>query len=99
MNVTPDTIMVIDEPDLHIHSVLQKRMIEYMRERANQDNVQFIIATHSPVIINEASSEETFVLVEKSRAGNENQPDVELFQAKKNLTFSEMCAETLPFLH
>ncbi len=66
MDVTPDTVMVIDEPDLHIHPILQKRMIEYMRKRAYDDNVQFIIATHSPVIINEATSEELFVLTNKS---------------------------------
>jgi hypothetical protein len=67
LDITPDTIMLIDEPDLHIHSVLQKRMIEYIRKRAYEGNVQFIITTHSPVIINEATSEELFVLVEKDR--------------------------------
>jgi len=73
LDATPDTVMVIDEPDLHIHPMLQKRMIEYLRKRSYNDNVQFIVATHSPIIINDATSEELFVLINKSNAGNDNQ--------------------------
>jgi hypothetical protein len=90
---TPDTVMLIDEPDLHIHSVLQKRMIEYMRQRASRDNVQFIIATHSPIIINEATSEELFVIVEKRRAQNENQIRRVLSSQEKLDLFKSVCGD------
>lgn len=73
LDVAPDTVMVLDEPDLHIHPELLKRMLTYMRKRAYEDNVQFIISTHSPVIINEAASDELFTLVTKDTAGDDNQ--------------------------
>jgi Fe-S cluster assembly ATPase SufC len=89
----PDTVMVIDEPDLHIHSLLQKRMVDYMRKRAHEDNVQFIIATHSPVIINEANSEELFVLIERSIAGNDNQLRKVLSSQEKLDLYKNVCGD------
>jgi len=93
LEVVPDTVMVIDEPDLHIHSLLQKRMVEYMRKRAREDNVQFIIASHSPVIINEANSEELFVLTERSIAGNDNQLRKVLSSQEKLDLYKNVCGD------
>jgi len=93
LETVPDTVMVIDEPDLHIHSLLQKRMVDYMRKRAYEDNVQFIIATHSPVIINEANSEELFVLIERSVAGNGNQLRRVLTSQEKLDLYKKVCGD------
>lgn len=73
LDTVPDTVMIIDEPDLHIHPELQKRMIQYLRERAYHDNIQFIIATHSSVITGEAESDELFTLVPEDVSGDDNQ--------------------------
>lgn len=57
-----DKLFLLDEPELHLHPDLQRRMLTYMRERSSRDNVQFILVTHSPTILDEASDEELYVL-------------------------------------
>ncbi|MCX5995538.1 MAG: AAA family ATPase [Chloroflexi bacterium] len=90
---TPDTVIVLDEPDLHIHPELQRRILDYIRKRAYEDGVQFIIATHSPVIINGASSDELFSLISNETSGNDNQlRKVATSQEKLNL-FKDICGD------
>ncbi|NSY69388.1 AAA family ATPase [Agrobacterium tumefaciens] len=47
-------IVVIDEPDIYLHSDLQKKLIKILRERYSQ----FFLATHSTEIIDEAEEME-----------------------------------------
>lgn len=56
------SVLVIDEPDIYLHSDLQKKLIDIIRNL----NVQIILATHSTVILNEAKSNEV-VLIDKSK--------------------------------
>ena len=48
------SVMLIDEPDAHLHIVLQERLYRDLRERARRHKWQLIIATHSERIIREA---------------------------------------------
>jgi len=93
IDVTPDTVMILDEPDLHIHPELQKRMLKYMRKRASKDNIQFIIATHSPVIINDAASDDLFALVAKGMAGDDNQLRRVISSQEKLDLFKYVCGD------
>jgi len=93
LDSAPDTVMVLDEPDLHIHPELQKRMLTYMRRRAYEENVQFIIATHSPVIINEAASNELFALVSSDIAGDSNQLRGVISNQEKLNLFKDVCGD------
>jgi len=47
-------IVLIDEPEMGLHPDLQRRFIEYLRRLANEKEVQFFLATHSPVLLNYA---------------------------------------------
>ncbi len=67
----PDRLFLLDEPELHLHPDLQRRMLAYMRERSSRHNIQFIVITHSPTILDEASDEELYVLTLPT--GQENQ--------------------------
>ena len=54
--------VLMDEPELHLHPNLQGKILDYLRSLAAREHVQFILATHSPTIVEQASSEELFLL-------------------------------------
>lgn len=47
----PSTVLLVDEPDAHMHMILQKQMYDHLRAVAAKRNCQLIVATHSEVII------------------------------------------------
>jgi putative ATP-dependent endonuclease of OLD family len=46
-------LMIIDEPELHLHPQMQKQFIDMIDAMSEKLKMQFIVATHSPVMINE----------------------------------------------
>ena len=50
----PGSVMLIDEPDAHLHIVLQERLYRDLKDRARRHGWQLIIATHSERVIREA---------------------------------------------
>ena len=53
---------LIDEPELHLHPNLQTKILGYLRALSVRENAQFIIATHSPTIVENANSDELYLL-------------------------------------
>ena len=53
---------LIDEPELHLHPNLQAKILGYLRTLSVKENAQFIIATHSPTIVENANSNELYLL-------------------------------------
>lgn len=51
----PSTVLLLDEPDAHLHVVLQKQIYDQLRQSAAGRACQLIVATHSEVIL-EATS-------------------------------------------
>ncbi len=51
----PSTVLLLDEPDAHLHVVLQKQMYDLLRLVAVQRRCQLIIATHAEVLIDSTS--------------------------------------------
>lgn len=59
----PGSVAVLmDEPELHLHPNLQAKILDYMRGLAVREGVQFILATHSPSMVEHASNEELYLL-------------------------------------
>ena len=47
-------VLLLDEPDAHLHARLQGRLMGIFTRLAKRENIQFVIATHSPQILNAA---------------------------------------------
>ena len=46
--------VLLDEPDAHLHARLQERLIRILARLGSEEQVQFILATHSPQLLNAA---------------------------------------------
>lgn len=53
----PASILLLDEPDAHLHVILQKQIYDQIRQVAQQRGCQLLIATHSEVLIDGTSPE------------------------------------------
>lgn len=45
-------VMIIDEPEIHLHPQIQEKYIDILNEAMEDMKMQFIIATHSPILVN-----------------------------------------------
>jgi predicted ATP-dependent endonuclease of OLD family len=46
-----DGIMIIDEPESHIHPQIQKKFLNIIKEASEELNMQFVIVTHSSIMV------------------------------------------------
>ncbi len=58
-------VLLIEEPEAHLHPQLQARLLKYLEEQALKSNIQIIVTTHSPVL-SSAVSIDSIVHVSKS---------------------------------
>ncbi len=52
--------MVIDEPELHLHPQIQQKYLDIISDTIQNLDLQFIIATHSPIFVNKKTIEHTY---------------------------------------
>jgi hypothetical protein len=63
LNTRPASVLLLDEPDAHLHVVLQDAVYDELRTVAMQKGSQLIVATHSEVIINGVEPRELFAVM------------------------------------
>jgi predicted ATPase len=51
----PSSVLLLDEPDAHLHVILQKQVYDLLRRMARRRDCQLIVATHSEVMIDGTS--------------------------------------------
>ena len=59
-----DSLLIIDEPDIYLHSDLQRQLLEILRKAPSD----ILIATHSTEIISEADPGDLLVIDKKNRS-------------------------------
>lgn len=102
LNSRPGTVLLLDEPDAHLHVILQDSIYSELRTAAQKNNSQLVIATHSEVVINAVDPRELCALVGKPRKladGSEKSAllrslslsnmDIMLVLEKKNILYLE----------
>ncbi|MBI3951739.1 MAG: AAA family ATPase [Acidobacteria bacterium] len=67
LHTRPASVLLLDEPDAHLHIILQDTIYSELRSVAAKQNSQLIIATHSEVIINSVDPRELCVLFDHPR--------------------------------
>ena len=52
-NVKPNILVLLDEPEISLHITWQKEFLNDLLKIIKIQNIQVLIATHSPAIIND----------------------------------------------
>ncbi|MGH7322913.1 MAG: ATP-dependent nuclease, partial [Candidatus Rokuibacteriota bacterium] len=67
LHTRPASVLLLDEPDAHLHVILQDAIYGELRKVAADQRSQLIIATHSEVIINAVEPRELCVMLATPR--------------------------------
>lgn len=65
LNTRQGAVLLLDEPDAHLHIFLQEAIFQRLREAAIRSKSQLIVATHAEVIIDSVDLTELCVLVDR----------------------------------
>jgi len=61
MMANPGCILLLDEPDAHLEILRQKGIYDLIRDIASDTNCQVVVASHSELILNEATAKDTLI--------------------------------------
>ena len=82
----PSTVLLIDEPDAHLHVILQKHVYDHLRRVAADRHCKVIVATHSEVIIDNTYPSEIISFYNEPRRLVNNDERNRVREALKRLT-------------
>ena len=86
----PASVLLLDEPDAHLHVILQDTIYGELRSVAAKQNSQLIIATHSEVIINSVDPTELCMILNQPRRLSNAVERTRLSQALGILTHTDI---------
>ena len=72
LNTRPGAVLLLDEPDAHLHVILQDAIYHELRTVAARQRSQLIVATHSEIVINSVEARELYVMLDEPRALADN---------------------------
>ena len=90
LHTRPASILLIDEPDAHLHVILQDAIYGELRSAAMEKRSQLIIATHSEVIINSVEPRELYVLFDVPRRVANTQEKANLIRSLSVLSNTDI---------
>lgn len=97
LHARPGSVLLLDEPDAHLHVILQDAIYAELRAVAAETKSQLIIATHSEVIIDSVDPRELCLMFGKPRLLSGTAERAQLIQSLGVLTHTDiMVAEDAP---
>ena len=76
-----DSIVLFDEPENHLQPCLLSFMFKTMRQIAEERNSVCLIATHSPVVLQEMMSSNVFIVRKDGKKVNISHPSIQTYGA------------------
>ena len=61
MTANPGSVLLLDEPDAHLETIRQRQIYQLLSETAERTGSQIIAASHSEVVLNEASGRDVLI--------------------------------------
>jgi ABC-type branched-subunit amino acid transport system ATPase component len=83
-NVSNRTLVLMDEPELHLHPQLLSHLLRYVNNLLIERNSFAIIATHSPIVVQQVPSRSVQIVRRAGRYPTTSRPSIQTFGA--NLT-------------
>ncbi len=90
LNTRPGAVLLLDEPDAHLHVILQDAIYHELRTVAARQRSQLIVATHSEVVINSVEPRELCVMLNQPRPVADNADRNRLLSSLRVLNHAEM---------
>jgi len=90
MFARPSSLILLDEPDAHLHVLLQKQLYDILQSLCHERKGQLLIATHSEVLIDNTGPEQIVSFYRKPhRLASENERD-QVREALERVTSLEL---------
>jgi len=67
LHTRPAAVLLLDEPDAHLHVILQDAIYHELRTVAARQRSQLVVATHSEVVIDSVEPRELYVMLNEPR--------------------------------
>ena len=84
------SLILIDEPETHLHPPLLSSLIKTIEALLIQKNAIGIVATHSPVVLQEVDSECAWILNRANHAISFTRPDIQTYGENLNTLLREV---------
>jgi ABC-type cobalamin/Fe3+-siderophores transport system ATPase subunit len=68
MYASPNTILLLDEPDAHLEVIRQRQAFQLINQLAGENNSQILIASHSEVVLDEAAEASNVIAIIENQA-------------------------------
>lgn len=87
MYASPNTILLLDEPDAHLEVIRQRQAFQLINQLAEENNSQILIASHSEVVLDEAADASKVIAIIENQAIELNSKSDKRFKnIRKTLT-------------